>query len=30
MLDAHLMRTRPGYDAYMRRTSSFVLWPPRS
>jgi steroid 5-alpha reductase family enzyme len=23
------MRARPGYDAYVRRTSAFVPWPPR-
>ena len=24
-----LHRSRPGYDAYVRRTSAFVPWPPR-
>ena len=28
MLDEHLCRTRPGYAAYMARTSSFFPWPP--
>jgi steroid 5-alpha reductase family enzyme len=30
MLDAHLADTKPGYRDYIRRTSGFVLWPPRS
>jgi steroid 5-alpha reductase family enzyme len=29
MLDEHLTRTRPGYAAYVARTSSFVPRPPR-
>lgn len=29
MLERHLAATRPGYAAYMRRTSAFVPWPPR-
>jgi steroid 5-alpha reductase family enzyme len=29
MLDAHLAATKPGYDDYVRRTSAFVLRPPR-
>ncbi len=30
LLDAHLEATRPGYADYIRRTSAFVPWPPRS
>ena len=29
MLERHLAATRPGYAAYMRRTSALVPWPPR-
>jgi steroid 5-alpha reductase family enzyme len=29
MLDAHLLSTRPGYAAYLRRTSAFWPRPPR-
>lgn len=28
-LEPHLARTRPGYADYVRRTSPFVLWPPK-
>jgi steroid 5-alpha reductase family enzyme len=30
MLDAHLKRTKPGYDAWAARTSAFVPLPPRN
>jgi steroid 5-alpha reductase family enzyme len=30
MLDAHLAATRPAYADYIRRTSAFLPWPPRS
>jgi len=30
LLDAHLLATKPGYREYMRRTSSFMLWPPKA
>ncbi|MCA8427295.1 DUF1295 domain-containing protein [Burkholderia seminalis] len=29
LLEAHLVRTRPGYREYMRTTSALVPWPPR-
>lgn len=29
MLDAHLMKTKPGYAEYVRRTASFMPWPPK-
>lgn len=29
MLDAHLAKTKDGFDAYAERTSAFFLWPPR-
>jgi len=29
MLERSLRRRRPGYEAYVRRTSAFVPWPPR-
>jgi steroid 5-alpha reductase family enzyme len=29
MLEHQLRRTRPGYAAYIQRTSAFVPWPPR-
>jgi steroid 5-alpha reductase family enzyme len=28
-VEGHLNRTKPGYDAYVRRTSSFIPLPPR-
>lgn len=30
MLEAGLARSKPGYAEYVRRTSAFVPWPPRS
>jgi len=30
LLEASLKERRPGYAEYIRRTSSFVPWPPRS
>ena len=30
MLDAHMAATRPEYADYIRRTSPFLPWPPRS
>lgn len=30
MLEHRLKKNRPGYEAYLRRTSSFFPWPPRS
>lgn len=27
--EPHLKRTRPEYDAYKKRTSAFIPWPPR-
>ena len=30
MLERHLLRSRPGYAAYVARTSAFVPWPPRT
>jgi steroid 5-alpha reductase family enzyme len=30
LLESQLARTRPGYADYVRRTSGFVPWPPRS
>ena len=30
ILEAHLVKSRPGYADYMRTTSMFVPWPPRS
>lgn len=30
MLEEHLRRTKPGFEAYRRRTSSFLPLPPRS
>lgn len=30
MLEHRLKKNRPEYDAYLRRTSSFFPWPPRS
>jgi steroid 5-alpha reductase family enzyme len=29
LLETSLSTTRPGYAEYVRRTSSFVLWPPK-
>ena len=29
LLEEGLRRSRPGYEAYVRRTSAFVPWPPR-
>ncbi len=29
MLEHRLKKNRPGYEAYLRRTSSFFPWPPR-
>lgn len=29
MLEHRLKKNRPGYEAYLRRTSSFIPWPPR-
>lgn len=29
MLEHRLKKNRPDYDAYLRRTSSFIPWPPR-
>jgi len=29
LLERRLRRSRPGYDAYLERTSSFIPWPPR-
>lgn len=29
MLERSLKKSRPGYEAYVRRTSSFVPWPPK-
>ncbi|MEQ8328848.1 MAG: DUF1295 domain-containing protein [Longimicrobiales bacterium] len=29
LLERRLTETRPGYEAYVRRTSAFVPWPPR-
>ncbi|MCC8391099.1 DUF1295 domain-containing protein [Paraburkholderia sp. MMS20-SJTR3] len=29
LLEAHLARTRAGYDDYLRSTSALVPWPPR-
>jgi steroid 5-alpha reductase family enzyme len=29
LLDAHLLQTKPAYREYMRRTSAFLLWPPK-
>ncbi len=26
--EPHLARTKPGYEAYRRRTSAFIPWPP--
>lgn len=30
MLEHRLKKSRPGYEAYVRRTSSFIPWPPRT
>lgn len=30
LLERRLRRSRPGYDEYIARTSSFIPWPPRS
>jgi len=30
MLEARLVKTRPGYDEYMRTTSAMVPWPPKA
>lgn len=30
MLEAHLLRSRPGYAAYQRSTSALVPWPPKA
>lgn len=30
LLERGLVRRRPGYDAYRRRTSAFFPWPPRA
>lgn len=30
ILEAHLVQSRPGYADYMRRTSVFIPWPPKS
>jgi steroid 5-alpha reductase family enzyme len=30
LLEAGMRETRPGYAAYVARTSSFIPWPPRS
>jgi steroid 5-alpha reductase family enzyme len=30
LLDAHLLKTRPGYADYLRRTPAFVPLGPRS
>lgn len=30
ILEAHLVRSRPGYAEYMRTTSMFIPWPPKS
>ncbi|MGD2127752.1 MAG: DUF1295 domain-containing protein [Lysobacterales bacterium] len=29
LLERRLKRSRPGYEDYLRRTSSFIPWPPR-
>ncbi|OYU72369.1 MAG: hypothetical protein CFE32_23950 [Alphaproteobacteria bacterium PA3] len=29
MLEHRLKKNRPDYEAYLRRTSSFIPWPPR-
>ena len=29
MLEPDLLRTKPGYRAYVERTSAFIPWPPR-
>lgn len=29
LLDAHLRKTKPQYEDYIRRTSAFLPWPPR-
>ena len=29
MLEAHLAKTKPGYRAYLERTSAFLPWRPR-
>ncbi|MDP3295400.1 MAG: DUF1295 domain-containing protein [Nevskia sp.] len=30
ILEAHMVQSRPGYADYMRTTSVFIPWPPRS
>ena len=30
MLEYSLKKRRPGYEDYIRRTSSFIPWPPKS
>jgi steroid 5-alpha reductase family enzyme len=30
LLEAELMRRKPGYRDYVRRTSVLIPWPPRS
>jgi len=30
ILEAHLVKSRPGYAEYMRSTSMFIPWPPKS
>lgn len=30
ILEAHLVKSRPGYAEYMRTTSMFIPWPPKS
>jgi steroid 5-alpha reductase family enzyme len=30
ILEAHLVKSRPGYAEYMRTTSVFIPWPPKS
>jgi steroid 5-alpha reductase family enzyme len=30
MLERSLRKSRPGYDAYVRRTSAFFPWPPKA
>ncbi len=29
-IESHMASTRPQYSEYLRRTSAFVLWPPKS
>ena len=30
LTERRVLRSRPGYEAYIKRTSAFIPWPPQS